>query len=297
MKKIGYYFVRLIIWIFSLVPFWLLYAISDFLAFAFYRFGLYRKKMILTNLKLAFPEKSETEIKQICKDFYKNFSDILLEGIKGFSMTGDQIVKRYVIEKNLVIEKFQARKQSFIATTAHLANWEWGVSATGLYFDHRVLGVYKKLSHTEINNFVEKSRSLYNVTLSEMSDTAKLLSTKHNLDPFALVLIADQRPSNPRKAFWTHFLNRETAFFYGAEKFAFDYGYPVFFFEIIRVKRGHYRVKVDVLCEDPGELSKGDIILRYRDKLEDCIKKRPEQWLWSHNRWKHQRPEGMPIQD
>ena len=297
MKKIGYYLIRIVIWVFSLIPLWFLYAISDFLAFVFYRFGLYRKKMILANLRQAFPEKKEDEIQRICKDFYKNFSDILLEGIKGFSMSGDEIVKRYVIEKNPAIEKLQAKGQSFIVTTAHLANWEWGVSATGLYFDHRVLGVYKKLSHPDINRYIERSRSLYNITLSEMGDTAKLLSTKHNLDPFALVLIADQRPSNPRKAFWTHFLNRETAFFYGAEKFSFDYNYPVFFFDIIRVKRGYYRVEIDLLCENPAEFKKGEIIKRYRDKLERSIRERPAQWLWSHNRWKHTRPKEMPIQD
>ena len=297
MKKIGYYLIRVVIWVFSFVPFWFLYALSDFLSFVFYRLAPYRKKMILTNLKLSFPEKSEAEIKQICKEFYKNLSDILLEGIKGFSMSGDQIVKRYSIEKNPLIEKLQAHGKSFIVTTAHLANWEWGVSATGLYFNHRVLGVYKKLTHPDINKYIEESRSLYNITLSEMSDTAKLLSTKHNLDPFALVLIADQRPSNPRKAFWTHFLNRETAFFYGAEKFSFDYNYPTFFFNIIRVKRGYYRVEIDALCENPANLKKGELIKRYRDKLESAIRKRPAEWLWSHNRWKHKRPEGMSIQD
>jgi KDO2-lipid IV(A) lauroyltransferase len=159
------------------------------------------------------------------------------------------------------------------------------------------LGVYKKLSHPHINKYIEKSRSLYNITLSEMSDTAKLLSTAHNLDPFALVLIADQRPSNPRKAFWTYFLNRETAFFYGAEKFSLDYGYPVLFFRILRVKRGYYRVEIDVLCENPADLKKGELIKRYRDKLESAVRERPAEWLWSHNRWKHKRPEGMPIQD
>jgi len=211
-------------------------------------------------------------------------------------MPEEEVVKRYHIEENQLINDLHKEGKSIMITTSHMTNWEWGVSACGLYFKHLVFGVYKKLNHVEINKYIEGNRARYNIHLSEMQETAKMLSSDHNLDPFALVLIADQRPANPKKAFWTTFLNRESAFFYGAEKFAREYNYPVFYFNINRVKRGYYNVDIKLLSKNPSELEKGELIRCYKDILESEIKKRPADWLWSHNRWKHQRPEGMPIQ-
>ena len=270
---------------------------SDALAFSFYHIFPYRKKLILDNLSRAFPEKSEEEIRKICKKFYSNLSDVLLESMKGFTLSEKQLRKRYVINPDRRLSDYFKVGTSVIGVTAHLTNWEWGAMALGLQVDHRILGVYKKISHPQINKYMIGNRSRFNTDLAEMKEVSDMVKSYNPEKPFALVLIADQRPSDPRKAFWTHFLGRETAFFYGAEKFAMELELPVMFLNIKRKKRGHYEVDLEWISEGRKEPGQGDIITAYSRILEREVRARPEVWLWSHSRWKHPRPEDVPIQD
>ena len=295
MTILGYYTFRITVFLFSLVPFKVLYVLSDILSLLFYHVIKYRKTMIMENLTKSFPELSRKEIDKICKDSYANLSDILLEGIKGLSLNAEDILKRYQVLPNQNLDKFHENGQSVIGLTAHLTNWEWGVASCGLSLKHHVLGVYKKLSHPLINKYIFKTRDRINVTLSEMQETMIILESDHKLDPFMLMLITDQRPTDPLKAHWTKFLNRDTAFFYGAEKIALDYNYPLFYFNIRRVKRGYYEVDVVDVCNDPSGTKKGEITEIYKNLLEAEVKKRPSDWLWSHSRWKHPKPKDTTL--
>ena len=290
MKLIGYWAFQLLIGLFWLIPFRAIYIFSDFLAFLFFHVFTYRKSMIIKNLKASFPDKSEKEIVQICKESYRNISDILLEAIKGFTLSKKTIGERYQFRVNEELNEYFEKGQSVIGATAHLANWEWGAMASGFLMQHKILGVYKKVSHPQLNALMIRSRGKFDVELSEMKETSDKVKAYTSDRPFLLMLIADQSPSNPYKAYWTNFLNQETPFFYGAEKFAFEYKLPVFFFIIHRVKRGYYYVTIEKLSGDPTNLSKGDIIEKYKEVLEREILDRPSEWLWSHNRWKHKKP-------
>ncbi|MEQ8324477.1 MAG: hypothetical protein RIC15_04780 [Vicingaceae bacterium] len=297
MKLLGYLLLRMVIAIFWFIPFPIIYFLSDFLTLLLYYVLPYRKKLIISNLKSAFPQKSDKEIKQICFKFYRNLSDILLESLKGFTLSKNALIKRYEIAKDEKLQEYFMRGTSVIATTAHLTNWEWGAMALDLQVSHQITGVYKRLHHPYIDKYMIKNRGRYGTGLVEMKSVVNLMENISVESPFALVLIADQRPSDPTKAFWTHFLNRETAFFYGVEKFALEHRLPVLFFEIQRKKRGHYFVQIRWLVTDTDHLKKGDVIGAYRDQLEKIVSERPEDWLWSHSRWKHPRPHEMPIQD
>lgn len=276
--------------LFKVLPFRLMYLFSDFLSFMMFNVFTYRKSMILKNLKETFPEKSDKEIKAICKDFYRNLCDILLEAIKGLTLKDHQIVERYEFAFDEKLNDYFNKGQSVIATTAHLTNWEWGALASGIVLKHKILGVYKKVSHPYINDLLIRSRSKFNVTLAEMKETADMMSSFDSDRPFMLMLIADQRPSDPYKGYWTNFLNRDTAFFYGPEKFAFEYKFPVLFLSIRRKKRGYYHVDVHWICDDPTKVEKGFIVEKYAKILEKEILERPADWLWSHSRWKHPKP-------
>lgn len=251
--------------------------------------------MIINNLKQTFPEKGDQEIMAICKESYRNLSDVLLEAIKGFTLSADEIRKRYGFDDDPKLQEYFEKGQNLLATAAHLTNWEWGAYSTGICLKHKIIGVYKKVSHPYINQHMIDSRSKFDVQLAEMKETSELMEVYQSDRPYMLVLIADQRPSDPRKGFWTNFLGRETAFFYGAEKFAIQYKLPVLNFDIHRVKRGYYHVHIEWLCEDPENIKTGDVIKAYRDSLEREIRVRPAEWLWSHSRWKHARPADVPM--
>ncbi len=116
--------------------------------------------------------------------------------------------------------------------------------------------------------------------------------------PFLFVLINDQSPS-PEKAYWTRFLNQETGVFRGVELISRRLNAPVLYMGILRdeIKRGFYRSYFKLITENPKEEPTNGIIQSQIEYLEEDILRQPDNWLWSHRRWKHNRPEHLqPFQ-
>jgi KDO2-lipid IV(A) lauroyltransferase len=131
-------------------------------------------------------------------------------------------------------------------------------------------------------------RSRFGMKLVKMDDTYRtLLSQK---EAAITVFIADQAPPNTKGTYWTTFLSQDTPVFLGVEKMAAKLNYPVVFLYSLRVKRGYYRIHCALLAENPSTLKGEYEITELHTKfLEQLISRYPEQWLWSHKRWKHKR--------
>lgn len=265
-----------------------MYAFSNFLAFLFNNIFSYRKNVILYNLRNSFPEKSEKEINTIVKETYKNLSDVIVESIKGFTMSSGQILKRYIITNPELLNDYFNQKKSVIGVTAHYGNWEWATITGDVQIKHKSIAIYKPLSNKYIDNFLKRTRAENGALLKSINKTSETFSFfKDQTCMFALV--ADQSPSNLKEAYWVNFMNQDTPCLHGPEKHARINNYPVVFFNIQRVKRGYYEITVEKLTEDPSKLKEGEITELYMKKLEQILKKKPENWLWSHKRWKKKR--------
>lgn len=287
MKFLTAIFFFLFIWLFALIPFFVLYQISNlFYILLYYVFG-YRKKIILKNLKTCFPEKSENEIRSLLSPIYLNLTDNILEGIKAFTMSKKQIVKRHKIINPEIFDQFYANKQSIIAVTGHYGNWEWGSISASLQSDFNMVALYKPLSNKLIDNFIRRSRERSGTVLASMFETAEAFE-KYKDTPSTFLMAADQSPGRKyiKHAYWFNFLNRDTAFLHGPEKYAKNNNYAVMYVDIQRKKRGYYEIELSVLADNPKELVDGEITKRFAQKLESIIKQEPANWLWSHNRWK-----------
>lgn len=290
MKYFGYIFFRFIVFLFSLIPFRILYIFSDILfCFFYYIFG-YRKNVVFNNLRKSFPEKTENEIVQIAKKFYKNLSDITLESIKGLSLSKKTLKKRYPVINIELLNEYFNKGQSIIGLAAHYTNWEWGVISFGFQFKHKSIGLYKPLSNKYIDNYVKKSRAAWGMNLVSIKETNKVFEKKHE-KPAIYFMISDQSPSNLKKAKWVKFLNQDTACLHGAEFYAKKYDIPLIFGHVQRINRGYYQVELSVFEENPKNTADGEITEKYMQKIEEIIRKKPENWLWSHKRWKHKRSE------
>ncbi|NOZ35144.1 MAG: lipid A biosynthesis acyltransferase [Chlorobi bacterium] len=290
MQKISYYFFRILVFTFSLIPFWLLYFYSDILYFFFFYVFGYRKNVVFTNLRNSFPDKTDEEILKIAKDFYKNLSDITLESIKGLSMSKKTLKKRYPVINIEILDKFLQNDQSIIGLAAHYTNWEWGVISFGFQFKHKSIGLYKPLSNKYIDAFVKKSRANWGMNLVSIKKTKKAFEEKYE-KPTVFFMISDQSPSNIKRAKWVNFLNQETSCLHGAEMYAKKFNIPLIFGDVQRIKRGYYEVELSIFEDKPQETKDGEITERYMKKLEEIIKAKPENWLWSHKRWKHKKEE------
>jgi Kdo2-lipid IVA lauroyltransferase/acyltransferase len=287
MSFLGAFLFFIFVLFIGLLPFPLLYALSNVTRFLIFRIIGYRKDVVKKNLEGSFPGISDKDLNRLILLYYKNLADILLEGIKAFTMSPKQILKRHRIINPDVLEKFYNSGQSVIGVTGHYTNWEWGSLSAGLQTKFKIVAFYKPLSNKYIDRFAHWSRSRFGTTLAPIKETS-LTFEKYKGTKTIFLMAADQGMPGEfkNKAFWVQFLNRDTAFLHGLEKHARNNNLPVIYTDVQRVKRGYYTIELSVLTENPLELDGGVLTEMYARKLESIILKKPENWLWSHRRWK-----------
>lgn len=290
MKYISYLLTRILIFIFGLLPFGIVYKISDFVSWLLFNVVKYRRKLVESNVAKVFPTYTDLERKHIVNKSYANLGDIIIEGLKGASMNKPQLIERYkFINPGILDESFE-KGRSAILVTGHYNNWEWGALSTTYFFKHLVVGLYKKLNNPYVESFFKKSRAATGIALVELSETAKGFAKYTNQErPSFYLLAADQSPSNTEKAHWIEFLGQDTACLHGPGKYATEYNLPLLYCDIQRVKRGFYELELSWLIKEPKEYSEAEIVEKFMRRLEKEIIKDPGNWLWSHNRWKHSR--------
>lgn len=272
----------------SRLPFVILYGISDVLSFLLLHVIRYRRKVILENLRLSFPEKSPIEIQRIAKEFYRNLADLIVETIKLPGLTPD-FLRQHIKFPNvdLIRDRIQAG-QTIVGMSSHQANWEWIPAA--LVVNHMPIdSIYKPLTNSFFEGLMLHIRSHLGPVPTPMNTLPRQMVIRKHI-PRIIGLVSDQVPDVPEQAYWTDFLHRDSPFYPGAERLARSRKCAVFFFDIVRVRRGHYEVTFRLIAEPPyNTLPLGGIIESYRDILETSIRNNPSDWLWSHKRWKHWR--------
>lgn len=284
-----YYFFLAIVWLISILPFRIIYIISDFFSFILHYILGYRKNVIFTNLKNAFPEKEEKEIKKIVKKYYRNLSDIFLEVLKIKGMSRDELAKRVTFKNYEIFNELYKSRKSVLIAMGHCGNWEYISMALAMKSKHKVYAVVKPLSDKFFDRFMINTRSKFNKDcLILFNETTRTL-IKNRSKLTANILISDQTPTKTEINYWTNFLNQDTPFFLGVEKIAKSFDFTVVFFNIQRIKRGFYEVEIIKITDTPKQTSEFEITENHIHLLEKAINEHPDNWLWSHRRWKHKR--------
>ncbi len=271
----------------TILPLPLMYGLSDLVRVILQRIVGYRKKVIKNNLEGTFPGMPVEEIEKIASLFYRNLADIFLEGIWAFTMSRNQIFRRHRIINMEVLEPFIKDGKSFIAVPAHYANWEWGSVSANSVPGYNIVAFYKKINNKYVDKLVRQSRSKFGTTLTDINETS-LTFEKFRDKPTIYIMAMDQSmpPKFYDKAHWTKFLNRDTPFLKGMEKHARANNLPVVYIDVQRVRRGFYELEVTVLAANPNKIENEVLTELYVRKLESVILKKPQDWLWSHNRWR-----------
>ena len=272
----------------SRLPLRVLYGISDVLYFLMRYIIRYRKEVILENLRLSFPEKSEADIQRIMHGFYHNLADIIVETIKIPRLSADEMRKHVHIKNADIVRARLQAGEIVIGMGSHQCNWEWFAQAIKVH-DIPIDIVFKPLSSEFSGKLLYYIRSHFGGNVVSMHNLPRHMVANKNT-PRLIALGSDQVPDIPEQAFWTDFLHRDTPFYPGSERLARRQNLPVFYMDIVRVRRGYYEAEFQLLAESPyDELPLGAIMERYRDAIEVTIRQNPSDWLWSHKRWKHWR--------
>lgn len=229
-----------------------------------------------------------SERKHLTAKFLRNFSDILVEGIKGLSLADTEIRMRYRFTNPEVMNRLYDQGHDVVCVGAHYANWEWGMMAAPLQLKHRLFAFYTPVTNQYIDVYLKRKRERSGTTMVSTRDVRKTFNSEKS-GPVAYFFGADQSPSNVKGSHWMTFLEQDTACMKGPEFFARRYGMPVVYFDVQRIGRGEYTVALSVIENDAKNTSSGQITENYMHTLERIIRKKPEDYLWSHRRWKHSR--------
>ena len=274
----------------SLLPFWVLYRISDLFYVLLYHIIKYKRKVVRNNLRISFPQKGENEILAIEKKFYAFLCDQFVETIKLCSITEKGINKRMAFEglPEMVSELENENKNFAFLYMGHYGNWEW-MSSYSLWmpreFDFFTL--YKPLHNAVADKMMIRLRSRFGAKPVPKNDILRrIVENKRNGRLFLAGFIGDQTPNRANLNFWMEFLNQDTPILVGTEKIARKFGLPVISLKMRKVRRGYYEVDFVDVCSDPGQLEPGELTRIHTRLLERYIREVPELWLWSHKRWK-----------
>ena len=279
-----YYIIYPLLYIVSLLPFFILYAISNFAYFIVYRIAGYRKSVVFQNLAIAFPEKSMTEKKQIARQFYKNLIDTFIETIKMLSMSEREFNKRAVIDL-AECNVLAARGINIQFQSGHQMNWEYVNWAAAKNLQMPFAGVYMKIQNKSLDRIFYNMRERFGTVLVAATEF-KTRMHKVFSEQYSLALAADQNPGRPEYAYWLYLFSKPAPFVTGPDKGARRNNTAVVFVKFVKTKRGYYRFVPEIITEDASALKEGELTLLYRDFLEATICEHPDNYLWSHKRWK-----------
>jgi KDO2-lipid IV(A) lauroyltransferase len=303
--------IGLLIHFVSLLPFPVLHFISDF-TFVMVYYGIgYRKKTVRENLIRSFPEKEMSEIISIEKKFYRNFCDLMFETFKTSSMSREEMLSRCQLENPQDLVRLYDEQKNVAGISSHMGNWEWISLSVSAISNHKFLAVFKPLSNKKLNEIVLKSREKFGAIFVPIKQLRTVLSEKHDR-PYFVGLLSDQAPHDYSKALELSFLGQSTYFVPGPGLLSLKMNLTPVYGWIRRVGRSRYVWRLEVFDEPIPTMAQLDdeeqeqvkkfasahqlqeseairafaITRRFVRGLEEQIKMAPQDWLWSHRRWK-----------
>ena len=291
--KLLYTFIYSVWYLFSLLPFRVLYVISDGLYLLIYKMMGYRRKVVRKNLCSAFPEKSEEEIKKIEHTFYHFLCDMVVESLKLMTISAENLKRHMVLKGTEVIADAVEDGQSVAIYTGHYCNWEW-ITPLPLWLTPKAqMGlIYHPLENQVFNRLFLRMRSRFGTVNISMQDTLrKLIEFNRKGQPMVVGFVSDQKPHWVNIHHWVDFLHHDTPVFTGTERVVKKLNYAAVYLDVRRLRRGYYEGEFRLMTRTPKEMPDFALTDVYFTHLEQTIQRDPTLWLWSHDRWARTREE------
>ena len=270
------------------LPWVLLYGFASFVTFLAIRIVGYRKALITTNLSKAFPDCDAAAVKHMRHRFYAGFADVFMETFKSSSLSAERVRERVTIRNVELVRERLSSGRSVLLVAAHQCNWEWMLLGLSLDLGFPLDAAYKPLTNKWAEREMYKIRTRFGTRMVKARDLLGDVLRRGKVVR-AIAMVADQEPVTSDRKHWATFLNRETAFYVGAEEIARVAKLPAFFVAMRRTSRGHYEMEFQPLWEPTEVLQPGEFTERYVQRVEAQIRAAPPDWLWAHKRWKLKR--------
>jgi len=280
-----YYIIYGFLYLLSLLPFPVIYLLSDFIYFLLYYVFGYRKETVIKNLQIAFPEKSEMEIKKIAKKVFHHLTDTFIEIIKMISMSDKTFEKRCYGDFS-IIDELVKKGKNIQLHAGHQFNWEYG----SLLMSKAIktipsYAIYMPINNKAMERLFLKIREKYGtifIKATEFKEKREEIFSER----FVFFLAADQNPGSPGTAYWQNYFSKPAPFITGPEVGGIKNDTAIIFVRSRIIKRGHYVLEFTECTENAASTGKGEITRKFRDYLEKIIREEPDNYLWTHRRWK-----------
>ena len=271
----------------SWLPFRLLYFISDLFYYILYYGIKYRRKIVRKNLELSKVAKSTKDLIRIEKKFYRHLTDVFFEMFKFYSISPEEMKRRFYIENPEIFYQLEKKNKSVMFMTSHYGGFEWFLSIN-YHVPQLPFAVYTPLSNKSLESLIKKFRLRHGSKLISRYEAGSYIKKQIKENKLFLYgMAADQSAQIRSITYWKEFLGVKVPVFTGSERIAKQHDIPVVFGKVVKIKRGYYKVVVDLISEFPNEYKDYQITDIYLKKLEKQIREIPEYYYWTHNRFKH----------
>ncbi len=291
--KLLYYLTYATLWLLSLLPLRALYVLSDLIYLLVYHVAGYRKRLVRRHLADSFPEKSEAERRRIERAFYRWFCDYLVETVKLLTISHSQIRRRMVFKGTEIIDEIVESGQSCAIYLGHYCNWEW-ITSMPLWVSPKAQcgQIYHALENADFDRIFLTLRQRMGAVCIPMAETLRRLAAyRQQKQPVVIGYISDQVPFWNNIHHWLTFLHHDTPVLTGTERLARTAGHAVLYIDITRPRRGYYEAEIKLIARDPRQTKDYELTDAYFRMLEASIRRAPQYWLWTHNRWKRSHEE------
>lgn len=291
MEKIQYFFLYSWTKLHALLPMRALYVLSDILYFWICIVGKYRIKVVRRNLKAAFPDKNEKELRKVERDFYHHFCDYLVETLKLMHISERELQRRaYVTNPEFINDLMDKGHTTFVVYMGHYGNWEWFSGSTTRFNNLKMYQIYRPLNNKAADKLFLKLRTRFGSFCMAKNNTVReMVTLKQNKERALAIFLADQSPSKANIHYWSDFLHQDTPIYTGPERLARKLNFPAVYMDVVKKRRGYYEGTFRMLAETPKETSEFQLTETYVRLIEKTILRNPAYWLWTHKRWKHKR--------
>lgn len=269
-----------------------MYLIADIIYFFLYRVGHYRLDVVRKNLASSFPEKSQKELREIEKQFYRNFSDYIVESLRLAHISDKKMAECMQFENVELIDRYLDEGRSIAVYFAHTFNWEWAPSIS-LHTKEKPSDkvefsqVYRPLKSGFADRLMLRLRGRFHSVGYPKATTLRCLLKAKKRGALTITgFMSDQHPSHGDPGHLTTLLNHPTLMISGTETLARKLDMAAVFWDMEKTGRGHYKITVRPLADRVSQTAEGEVTEKYTRLLEKTIQRNPAIWLWSHKRWK-----------
>jgi KDO2-lipid IV(A) lauroyltransferase len=271
------------------VPLPVMYVLGAVLAVLMRDVLRYRVGVARDNLSKALPELDAAARRRVLRRHYRVFADVLFELPRVAVMGPEELRERVRLPDMPVLRAEFERGHPVLLLIGHQCNWEWLLQAVALDVGAPFLCAYKPPHSAGADRLMLELRGRFGARMVPgkrlLREVLRRRGTVH-----AIGMVADQMPTSSAGRVWLQFLGRDTAFFPGPAEIARAGACSAFFLGLRRVRRGHYEARFEPLAVAGENLGVEEFTARYAAHVEALVRESPEDWAWTHRRWKLQRP-------